>query len=245
MSTIPEKKKLIIDPGSNFDSQKTWRAQTDAINLFLISSCNCEQSWFVGTKLWYTDTQLHLFPQIQASPRCSRVKLWDFCSCQQLGNLTQPGKRAQPRQPLCARCSWTWWERTAKHGCNRAGSRSPSQACTYQLDYSQSRRVPSLLWNPSTLACPLALASRHSHHSSFCPKRDSFISHSIIIHTVQHRFSFSMKGAEIVKTVQKLVEWDEMRFYKNKKNPKHELEEQKLYAFVQCNFVYCKYAQQW
>lgn len=85
-----------------------------------------------------------------------------------------------------------------------------SQACAYQLGYSKSRRIPSLLWNPSTLAYPLALPSWHSHHCSLCPKWVSFISHSIIIHTLQSRFPFSMRGAEIVKTVQKLVERDEI-----------------------------------
>lgn len=246
MSTIPEKKKLIIDPASNFASPKTWRTQRDAINLLLISSCNCEQSWFVGTKPWYTDIQLHLFPQIQASPHCSRVKIWDLCSCQQPGNPTHPGKHAQPHQRLCTPCSWTRWERTAKHGCNRGGSHFLSQACTYQRDYSKSKRIPSLLRNPSTLACPLALASRHSHHSSFCP-----LSHTPLLFTQcnldflppwegQKLFERNLRGAEIErgKNCSKVgwVRWDFIK-HKTKRTPKHKLKEQKLYAFVQCNFV--------
>lgn len=159
----------------------------------------------MGTKP-STDIQLHLFPQIQASPHCSRVKLWDLCSCPQPSNLIHPGKCGQPHQPLFAHCSWTLRERTAKHGCNKGRSAFLSQACTYQLNYPKSRRIPSLLCSPSALPCPLPLASQHCHHSSSCPKWDSFISHSIIIHTAQRRFSFFSRGTEIVKTVQKLVE---------------------------------------
>lgn len=65
------------------------------------------------------------FLKIQASPHCSRVKLWDLRSCQQHGNLTHPGKPPNPTSPCALPAlerSERWWERTAKQGCSKAGS---------------------------------------------------------------------------------------------------------------------------